>query len=50
VLRLGDASLYRKAYTDLLNNEDGKRSKELLSGFTSGDTGDGITLWLLHKL
>jgi hypothetical protein len=31
-------------------DEDEKRSKELLSEFNSGDTGDRITRWLLHKL
>jgi hypothetical protein len=31
-------------------DEDEKRSKELLSQFKSGDTGDRITRWLLHKL
>jgi hypothetical protein len=31
-------------------DEDEKTSKELLSGFASGDTGDRITRWLLHKL
>jgi hypothetical protein len=30
--------------------EDEKRSKELLTQFKSGDTGDRITRWLLHKL
>jgi hypothetical protein len=30
--------------------EDEKRSKELLSQFKPGDTGDRITRWLLHKL
>ena len=31
-------------------DEDERRSKELLSEFRSGDTGDRITRWLLHKL
>jgi hypothetical protein len=31
-------------------DEDEKRSKELLSQFKPGDTGDRITRWLLHKL
>jgi hypothetical protein len=31
-------------------DEDERRSKKLLSDFRSGDTGDRITRWLLHKL
>jgi hypothetical protein len=31
-------------------DEDEKKSKELLSQFKPGDTGDRITRWLLHKL
>jgi hypothetical protein len=31
-------------------DEDERRSKALLSEFRSGDTGDRITRWLLHKL
>ena len=31
-------------------DEDEKRSKDLLSQFKPGDTGDRITRWLLHKL
>jgi hypothetical protein len=30
--------------------EDEKKSKILLTGFKTGDTGDRITCWLLHKL